>query len=40
MPFVDDNATFSTVPLIELDGMSLPANAYHHQDVSGAIERE
>jgi hypothetical protein len=26
--------------LIELDGMSLPANAYHQQDISGAIERE
>jgi len=26
--------------LIELDGMSLPANAYHRQDISGAIERE
>lgn len=26
--------------LIKLDGMSLPANAYHQQDISGAIERE
>lgn len=26
--------------LIELDGMALPANAYHQQDISGEIKHE